>query len=111
MKEKKVKIKTRPGITDELIHDELTQFGLIENYYIWGTPKLNSGIIYCLSYDKKIATFLVEDDQLNGIYIRYLEKMGVPVFEDSLECDEYGKALLEKANKKDDSLTIQPNAE
>ncbi|MEH1817132.1 MAG: hypothetical protein V7K26_26210 [Nostoc sp.] len=100
MKAKKVKIKTRPGITDELIHDELTQFGLIENHYIWGTPKLNSGIIYCLSYDNFIITFLVEDDQLNGIYIRYLEKMGVPVFEDFLECDEYGKALLEKANKK-----------
>ncbi|MEH1847739.1 MAG: hypothetical protein V7L25_22850 [Nostoc sp.] len=102
MKAKKVKIKTRPGITDELIHDYLTQFGLIENYYIWGTPKLNIGIIYYLSYDKKIVTFLVEDAQLNGIYIRDLEKMGVPVFEDSLECNEYEKALLEKANKKDD---------
>ncbi|MEH2447130.1 MAG: hypothetical protein V7K18_15390 [Nostoc sp.] len=102
MKAKKVKIKTRPGITDELIHDYLTQFGLIENYYIWGTPKLNIGIIYSLSYDNKIVTFLVEDDQLNGIYIRYLEKMGVPVFENSLECNEYEKALLEKANKKDD---------
>ncbi|MEH2323839.1 MAG: hypothetical protein V7K32_09735 [Nostoc sp.] len=111
MKAKKVKIKTRPEITDELIHDYLTQFGLIENYYIWGTPKLNIGIIYCLSFDNKIVTFLVEDDQLNGIYIRYLEKMGVPIFEDSLECNEYGKALLEKANKKDDSLPIQPNSE
>jgi hypothetical protein len=37
--------------------------------------------------------------------------MGVPVFEDSLESDEYGKSLLEKANKKDDSLPIQPNSE
>jgi hypothetical protein len=47
MKAKKVKIKTRPGITDELIHDYLTtHIGLIENYYIWGTPKLNSGLIY-----------------------------------------------------------------
>ena len=102
MKAKKVKIKTRPGITNELIHDYLTQFGLIENHYIYGTPKLNIGIIYYLSYDNKIVIFLVEDDQLNGIYIRYLEKMGVPVFEDSLESDEYGKALLEKTNKKDD---------
>ena len=111
MKAKKVKIKTRPGITDELIHDELTQFALIENHYIWGTPKLNNGIIHYLSYDNCLVTFLVEDDQANGIYIRYLEKMGVPVFKDSLECDEYGKALLEKANKKDDSLAIQPNPE
>lgn len=106
MKAKKVKIKTRLGITDELIHDELMQFALIENHYIWGTPKLNIGIIYYLSFDNKIVRFLVEDDQANRIYIRYLEKMGVPVFEDSLECDKYGKALLEKANKKDDSLAI-----
>ena len=102
MKAKKVKIKTRPGMIDELIHDYLTQFALIENYYISGTPNLNIGIIYYLSYDNKIVMFLVEDDQLNGIYIRYIEKMGSPVFEDSLESDNYGKALLEKANKKDD---------
>lgn len=102
MKAKKVKIKTRPGINDELIHDYLTQFALIENHYICGTPKLNVGIIYYLSYDNKLVMFLVEDDQVNGIYIRYLEKMGVPVFSDSLEADEYGKSLLEKANKKDE---------
>ncbi|MEH2161329.1 MAG: hypothetical protein V7K38_09830 [Nostoc sp.] len=111
MKAKKVKIKTRPGITDELIHDELTQFALIENYYISGTPKLNIGIIYYLSYNNCLVMFLVEDDQLNGIYIKYLEKKGVPVFEDSLECDQYEKALLDKANKKHHSLTIQPNSE
>lgn len=103
MKAKKVKIKTRPGMkNDELIHDELTQFGLIENHYIWGTPKSNSGLIKFLGYDNKLYILIVEDDQLNAMYIRYLEKMGVPVFEDSLEDDEYGKALLEKANKKDD---------
>ncbi|MHC5599111.1 MAG: hypothetical protein ACYTXC_24730 [Nostoc sp.] len=100
MKTKKVKVKTRPEITDELIHDYLTtHIGLIENYYIRGTPKLNDGLIYVVDKNA-ISIFLVEDDQWNAIYIRYLEKMGVPVFEDSLEADEYGKSLLEKANKK-----------
>lgn len=99
MKAKKVKVKTRPGITDELIHDYLTYFALIENYYIWGTPKSNSGLIYHLSHDNKLFLFLIEDDHLNAIYIRYLEKMGVPIFSDSLEADEYGKSLLEKVEK------------
>jgi len=100
MKAKKVKIKTRPGITDEVIHNYLIHHALIENYFISGTPKLNDGTIYCLSYKNAIMIFMIEDSEFNARCINYLEKNGIPVFEDYSEAKEYGKLLLEKASSK-----------
>ena len=96
---KKSKDKTRPQITDEIIHSHLTQLGLIENFYVCSIPGLNSAAIFYLSHDNNLLMYLVQDPQLNAIYIKYLEKMGVPIFSDILEAAEYGKSLLSKVEK------------
>ncbi|NEU82097.1 hypothetical protein [Nostoc sp. UIC 10630] len=98
-KTKKSKDKTRPQITDEIIHSHLTQLGLIENFYVCSIPKLNSAAIFYLSHDKKLLMYLVQDPQLNATYIKYLEKMGIPIFSDILKASEYGKSLLDKVEK------------
>jgi hypothetical protein len=84
---------------DEQLHRELLQDAPIENYYVY-EPEGCSGLIMFCDDDGNPWILTVEDSGLNEAYINYLEKQGVPIFDDWNSFKKYEEVLQSKIKGK-----------
>jgi hypothetical protein len=83
--------KKRKKFTDEEIHASLTASAPIENHYVY------FDLVHHCTKNGQVMLSMIDDEDFNYACIKYLEKQGIPNFDDSEEEEQkYRRCLQSK---------------